>query len=98
MALDATPMATRRSGQAEWWTPSKWNDSDPLISQISAINSAIDRGGKAHTLSKGMSRPFRFVPEEYTHWADSYGQEITVAEITIWTVFGMFLLKPTRYA
>ena len=42
-----------------------------------------------------MSRPLRFVPEEYTNWTDSYGQEIAVVEITIRTLLGMFLLKPT---
>ena len=42
-----------------------------------------------------MSRPLRFVPEEYRNWTDSYGQEIAVVEITTRTLLGMFLLKPT---
>ena len=42
-----------------------------------------------------MSRPLRFVPEEYKNWTDSYGQEIAVVEITTRMLLGMFLLKPT---
>ena len=42
-----------------------------------------------------MSRPLRFIPDEYRNWTDSYGRDIAVVEITIRTVLGMFLLKPT---
>ena len=42
-----------------------------------------------------MSRPLRFIPDEYKNWTDSYGRDIAVVEITIRTVLGMFLLKPT---
>ena len=42
-----------------------------------------------------MSRPLRFIPDEYTNWTDSYGRDIAVVEITIRTLLGMFLLKPT---
>ena len=42
-----------------------------------------------------MSRPLRFVPEEYTNWTDSCGRDIAVVEITTRTLLGMFLLKPT---
>jgi hypothetical protein len=42
-----------------------------------------------------MSRPLRFVPEEYRNWTESYGQEIAVVEITIRTLLGMFFLTPT---
>ena len=44
-----------------------------------------------------MSRPLRFVPEEYTNWTDSYGRDIAVVEITTRTLLGMFLLKPTPH-
>jgi len=42
-----------------------------------------------------MSRPLRFIPDEYKNWTDSYGRDIAVVEITIRTLLGMFLLKPT---
>ena len=42
-----------------------------------------------------MSRPFRFIPDEYKNSTDSYGRDIAVVEITIRTVLRMFLLNPT---
>jgi hypothetical protein len=42
-----------------------------------------------------MSRPLRFIAEEYRNWTDAYGQETAVVEITIRIVLAMFLLKPT---
>ena len=42
-----------------------------------------------------MSRSLRFIPDEYKNWTDSHGRDIAVVEITIRTVLGMFLLKPT---
>ncbi len=43
-----------------------------------------------------MPRPLRFIPEDYLNWTDSYGRPIAVVEVTIRTLLGMFLLKPTR--
>ena len=42
-----------------------------------------------------MSRPLRFIPDEYKGWVDSHGRDIAVVEITIGTVLGMIVLKPT---
>ena len=43
-----------------------------------------------------MPRPLRFIPEDYRNWTDSYGRPIAVVEVTIRTLLGMFLLKPTK--
>ena len=42
-----------------------------------------------------MSTPLRYVPEEAKLWKDVQGRAIAVVEMTIRTILGMFLLKPT---
>ena len=42
-----------------------------------------------------MPRPLRFVPEEFRNWTNSQGRPIAVHEVTVRTILGMFLLKPT---
>ncbi len=42
-----------------------------------------------------MSTPYRFIPEEAKRWTDHNGQPIAVVEVTIRTILGIYLLKPT---
>ena len=42
-----------------------------------------------------MSTPYRFIPDEAKRWKDSQGQPIAVVEVTIRTILGIYLLKPT---
>ena len=43
-----------------------------------------------------MPKPLQFVPEDAKIWTDTKGRPIAIAEVTIRTIMGMFLLKPTR--
>jgi hypothetical protein len=43
-----------------------------------------------------MPSPLQFVPDSANKkWTDTKGRPIAIAEVTIRTVMGMFLLKPT---
>ena len=42
-----------------------------------------------------MSTPYRFIPEEAKRWKNQHGQSIAVVEVTIRTILGIYLLKPT---
>jgi hypothetical protein len=42
-----------------------------------------------------MSTPYRFIPEEAKRWTDRQGRPIAVVEVTIRTILGFYLLKPT---
>ena len=42
-----------------------------------------------------MPSPLQFVPDSAKKWTDAKGRPIAIAEVTIRTVMGMFLLKPT---
>ncbi len=42
-----------------------------------------------------MSSPLQFVPDFAKKWLDSKGRAIAIAEVTVRTLMGMFLLKPT---
>ena len=42
-----------------------------------------------------MSTPLRYVPQEAMIWKDAKGRPTAVVEMTIRTIEGMFLLKPT---
>jgi hypothetical protein len=42
-----------------------------------------------------MSTPYRFIPEEAKRWKNRQGQPIAVVEVTIRTILGIYLLKPT---
>ena len=42
-----------------------------------------------------MPSPLQFVPEDAKIWTDTKGRPIAIAEVTIRTIMGVFLLKPT---
>ena len=42
-----------------------------------------------------MPTPLRYVPQDAKIWKDGKGRPIAVVEMTIRTILGMFLLKPT---
>lgn len=42
-----------------------------------------------------MSRPLRFIPDEALCWRDARGRPVAVVELTVRTVQGRFLLRPT---
>ena len=42
-----------------------------------------------------MPSPLQVVPDSAKKWTDAKGRPIAIAEVTIRTVMGMFLLKPT---
>ena len=42
-----------------------------------------------------MTTPLRFIPEEAKLWTDHKGRSIVIAEVTVRTVQGRFLLQPT---
>jgi hypothetical protein len=42
-----------------------------------------------------MPSPLRFIPEEAKLWTDSQGRPIAIVEITVRTIQGRFLMKPT---
>jgi hypothetical protein len=42
-----------------------------------------------------MAAPLRFIPEEAKLWTDQKGRPIAIAEVTIRTIQGRYLMKPT---
>ena len=42
-----------------------------------------------------MSTPYRFIPESAKRWRNKKDEPIAVVEVTIRTILGLFLLKPT---
>jgi hypothetical protein len=42
-----------------------------------------------------MTTPLRFIPDEAKLWTDHKGRPIAIAEVTVRTVQGRFLLQPT---
>ena len=42
-----------------------------------------------------MSTPLRFIPDEAKRWTNKAGDPIAVVEVTIRTLLGIYLLKPT---
>ena len=42
-----------------------------------------------------MAAPLRFIPEESKLWTDQKGRPIAIAEVTIRTIQGRYLMKPT---
>ena len=42
-----------------------------------------------------MTTPLRFIPEEAKLWTDHKGRPIAIAEVTIRTIQGRYLMKPT---
>ena len=42
-----------------------------------------------------MPTPLRYVPQDAKIWKDTKGRPIAVVEMTIRTILGLFLLKPT---
>ena len=42
-----------------------------------------------------MPAPLRFIPEEAKLWTDQKGRPIAIAEVTIRTIQGRYLMKPT---
>ena len=42
-----------------------------------------------------MSTPLRFIPEEAKRWTNKAGEPIAVVEVTIRTLLGIYLVKPT---
>ena len=43
-----------------------------------------------------MSTPLRFIPDSAKRWTNASGERIAVVEVTIRTILGIYLLKPTE--